>query len=157
MDKTNLRKSLEQLEDDIHKSWLKDQDKVKEMHEIIEILEKILNGDTIEAFFEDESDYNYFTKKFSKEVINNILRQHFIFGPNGDDVALQIIVLYLKIFLKFMDKVQYVQLWESIKNIFDCSNAYYKAMMYGNMRIEAEQRNKKQMSNDHFNVINNII
>jgi hypothetical protein len=153
MDKTNLRKKIEQIEDDIHKSWLKDQDRVKEMLELVSILEQILNSDTIELFFENESDYDYFIKKFSKEVINNILRQHFVFGENGDDVALQVIELYLKIFLKFMDKTQYIPLWDSIKEIFDSSKAYYKAMMYGNIRIDVEQRNKKQMSNDYYNVI----
>ena len=150
--KTNKRKILEQLEDDIHKSWLKDMDRVDEMNELINILNEILNLDNIEAYFQNDSDFDYFIKKFSKEVINNILRQHFVYGKNGDDVALQLLTVYLKIFIKFIDKSQYLPLWDSVKDIFDSSKAFYKAMMYGNMRIDPEIRNKKQMTNDHDNV-----
>lgn len=151
--KTILRKTLEQLEDDIHKSWLKDLDKVKELYELNNILQQILDSESIEAFFgNDLSDTEYFLKKFSKETINNILRQHFVYGESGDDVALNTLTLYLKIFIKFMERPLYVPLWESIKEIFDPTKSYYKAMMYGNMRIDTERRNKKQLSADSYNV-----
>jgi ubiquitin carboxyl-terminal hydrolase 34 len=151
-EKTLIRKTLEQLEDDIHKSWLKDLDKVKEFKTLTNILEEILNSNSIEEYFKNEqTDIDYFIKKFSKETINNILRQHFVYGENGDDVALNVLLIYLKIFLKFLDKAQYIPLWESIKEIFDPSKAFYKATMYGNMRIDPDIRNKKQMSNDAWN------
>jgi hypothetical protein len=151
--KSELRQKLEQLEDDIHKSWLKDLDKVKELKELIEILEQILEKDSIEASFENDAEtFEYFIKKFSKETISNILRQHFIYGENGDDVALEVLVLYLKIFLKFLEKPQYIPLWDSVKEIFDTNKSYYKAMMYGTARIDLERKNKKQMSGEYYNV-----
>jgi hypothetical protein len=151
--KSIIRKTLEQLEDEIHKSWLKDLDKVKEFNELLYILQGILDSESIEAYFQnDQSDVDYFIKKFSKETINNILRQHFVFGENGDDVALSVLTTYLQIFLKFIDKPNYGPLWDSIKEIFDSSKSFYKAMMYGNIRIDQERRSKKQMSGEYYNV-----
>lgn len=148
-EKTNLRKKLEELEDDIHKSWLKDLDKVKEINEITEILKQILDKDSIESYFENESDFDYFIKKFSHEVIHNILRQFNVIGANGDDFAFELLLNYVKIFLKFLEKPAYIPLWESVKEIFDPLKSYYRSAQYSNNRNINE---KKQINADKYNV-----
>src|SRR4051812_24773983 len=99
--KSPLRKKLEQLEDDIHKSWLKDLDKTKEMMELTELLNSFLNLSSLEQALTNSEDLDYFLKKFTKEVITNILRQTFVYGENGDDVALGVLSSFLKLFLHF--------------------------------------------------------
>jgi hypothetical protein len=146
--KTNLRKKLEELEDDIHKSWLRDLDKVKELTELIRILEQIYQKDSIEDFFENQSDFEYFCKKFTHETLFNILRQHIVYGDNGDEVALSVIFNYLRIFYKFMEKPQYAVLWDNMKDIFDDSKHYYKGIIYGTNRIYNE---KKLLSSERYN------
>src|SRR5690348_8269863 len=89
--KTVLRKRLEELELEVYNSWLKDQDKVKEFIEISGILEQIYNKDSIEEFFENQSDFEYFCRKFSAETIQNILKQHYVYGTNGDEIALNVL------------------------------------------------------------------
>jgi hypothetical protein len=156
--KTKIRIILEQLEDDIHKSWLKDLDKVNEMKELIRLLNKIEESESIEAFFKKEegtqSDFEYFMKNFSRETINNILKQHFVYGENGDDVALEVLMCYLRILVKFLNQTKpiYIFLFESIKEIFDSTKYFYKPTIFGNMRIDADRRTKKQMTSEFFNV-----
>ena len=152
IEKTSLRKKLEELEDDIHKSWLKDLDKVKEISEIIEILKEILNKETIESYFENETDFDYFLKKFSHEVIQNILRQYNVYGTNGDDIAFELLLSFVRIFLKFFEKPAYLPLWESVKEIFDPMKSFYKSVQYSNNRNLNE---RKQISADKFNVRKN--
>ncbi len=153
--KTKIRKVLETIEHEIHVSWLRDLDKTNELQELIKILEDILNCKSIEEYFENiETDFDYFIKKFSKENINNILRQHYIYGENGDEIASNILLLYLKLFLKFHHFNNYIPLWESVKEIFDSSKPYYKGMGFNmNSKIDQNKRFKKQMSAESFNVI----
>ena len=114
IEKTEIRKKLEELEDEIHKSWLRDLNKVKEFMEFDSILEEILKKDSLEEFFnKNTSDLEYFIKKFSFSTVSNILRQHYIYGPCGDDIAYHILVKYLKLFYKFIDNPNYSPLWES--------------------------------------------
>jgi hypothetical protein len=99
--KTKIRMLLESLESEIHISWLRDTEKINELQELNKILTSILNSESIEVYFQnEESDFEYFMKKFSKDTINNILRQHFIIGENGDELGLEILGNYLKIFIK---------------------------------------------------------
>ena len=147
--KSVIRKKLEEIEDEIHRSWLKDFDKTKEIKELELILENILKLDSIEQFFEnDQADFNYFIGKFSKETIENILKQHYIIGENGDDIAFGVIMNYLKLFLKFIEKPQYIPLWESIKEIFESQKSYYRGHSYGSNRVLNE---KKVTSAEKFN------
>lgn len=146
--KSTLRKKLEELEDEIHKGWLKDQDKVKELNDLADILEQILAKDNIEDFFEFTTDMDYFMRRFSHETLNNILRQHLIYGDNGDEVALNVLFLYLKIFYKFMERPQYIPLWENVREIFDYNKSYYKGTLYGSNRLCNE---KKLISAEKFN------
>ena len=152
--KTKIRKSLESIEHEVHLSWLRDLDKTNELLELKEILTGINDSVSIEEYFEkNESDFDYFIRKFSKETINNILRQHYIYGDDGDEIASSILLLYLKIFLKFLHFNNYLVLWESVKEIFDSSKPYFKGMGFNSMsKIDANKRFKKQMPAEYFNV-----
>ena len=153
-EKTPLRKRLEELEDDIHKSWLKDLDKAKEISELCGILKQILEKESIESFFENENDFDYFIRKFSHEVIHNISRQYNVYGAGGDDIAFDLLLTYVKIFLKFFEKPAYLPLWESVKEIFNPINSFYKSVQYSNNRNLNE---KKHISADKWNVRNFFI
>ena len=156
--KTKIRKSLESIEHEVHLSWLRDLDKTSDLLELKNILTGILESNSIEEYFEkNESDFDYFIKKFSKETINNILRQHYVNGENGDEIASIILLLYLKIFLKFLHNNNYMILWDSVKEIFDSTKPYYKGMGFNTMsKIEANKRFKKQMPAEYFNVKKNF-
>jgi ubiquitin carboxyl-terminal hydrolase 34 len=146
--KTTLRRKLEELEDDIHKSWLRDLDKVKELTELSRLLEQIYQKDSIEDFFDNQSDYEYFCKKFTHETLFNILRQHIVYGDGGDEVALGVIFAYLRLFCKFMERPQYATLWESMKDIFDDTKHFYKGILYGTNRVYNE---KKLLTPERYN------
>ncbi len=155
--KSKIRLLLESLETDIHIGWLRDMEKVNELLELNKILIDILNSDSIEIFFNNnESDFEYFIKKFSKETLNNILRQNFIIGDDGDDLGLEILGNYLKIFIKFMNKTKYLPLWESIKDIFDYNKSFYKGTGYNGIlsKIDIDRRKRKLLTSDEFNVSN---
>ncbi len=149
MQKTDIRKKLEELEEEVHKSWLKDLDKTKEFSELIIVLDKIYQSESIESFFQNnQSDFTYFIGKFSYETISNVLRQHYVFGDNGDDVAFEVLHLYLKILVKFMEKHSYIQLFDSVKEIFDPSKSYYRGHSYTMNKVMNE---KKILSAERFN------
>ena len=101
--KTEIRYKLEMLEEAIKNSWLRDLDKTKEMNELIHIQELMLTSPSIASFFENnQSDFEYFSTKFSHEVINNIKLQPAVYGENGDDIALNILNNYLGFVVKFI-------------------------------------------------------
>lgn len=155
--KSEIRMVLENIESEIYKSWLRDLDKTSELRELNEnILKKILLCESIEDYFENnQSDFDYFIKKFSKDTINNILRQQYIFGDQGDMLALTVLISYLKILTKFMNKNQYFPLWDSIKDIFDYNKPFYKGTGYVAVsnKVDPVARSKKLMSPDEYNVI----
>ena len=117
--KTEIRYKLEMLEEAIKNSWLRDLDKTKEMNELIHIQELMLTSPSIASFFENnQSDFEYFSTKFSHEVINNIKLQHAVYGENGDDIALNILNNYLLLWLKFHKDSTCIPLWDEVREIF---------------------------------------
>ena len=148
-----MKDLLEKIQNEIYLSWLKDLDKTAEFKALISILEGILESESIEAYFKmDLNNINFFLNKFSKEVINNILRQSITPGENGDDLALEVLVDYVKIFLKFLTSkfaVNYLPLFENLKDIFDSSRSFYKC---NNTYSMSEIRQKKCMTPEFFNV-----
>jgi hypothetical protein len=154
-EKTKIRYTLEEIEYAIHLAWLKDLDKTNDIINLIKILKKILDFNTIEEFFENKhSDFEYFIRKFSNEVINNLLRNEAIQGDKGDQYALEIFICYQNIFLKFFAKQEYTPLFESIKEIFDPRKNFYKSNNITNLnpKISIEQFKKKRISGDYYNV-----
>lgn len=150
--KTPIRLKLESLEDDIHKSYLRDMNKLEEMQQITKILDEIGSKESIESYFENESDTEYFLKKFTPETIKNILRQNVVVGNDGEEIALELLLAYLRLFTKFFDK-PYFSLFESVKEIFDYSKNFYKSSYYATK----SNNEKKHMSADKFNVISFFI
>jgi hypothetical protein len=146
--KSVLRKRLEEIHSEIQMSWLRDQDKVKEMIELCGILEQIHNKSAIEDFFENQEDFNFFCGKFSKDTIENILKQHYVYGTNGDEVAMNLLFLYMRIFYKFMEKPQYQTLWESVKEILEWNKPYYRGISGG---INKVINQKKLLSAERYN------
>jgi len=152
-EKSDLRIKLERLEDEIHESWLRDKDKVEEFIELDGILEELLSKDSIEEFFNNnQSDTDYFLTKFTSNVTSNILKQHYVYGPNGDDIVFHVLLQYLKIFNKFLHLSRYLSLFDSIKEIFDCNKYYYRGMVYYNNGKTLNE--KKQITSDQYNVNN---
>ena len=159
-EKTDIRKKLEELADDINKSWLHDLDKAKEYMDFRDLLLKVLESEKLEHFFNDnQSDFEYFCGKFSHDAIANILKQHFIFGLNGDETAFEILTAYIQIYLKFLFSSElpqpYYTLFDSIKEIFDSNKSFYKATYSPNQKgvnkIDPDIKAKKQMSSEFFN------
>ena len=125
--KTMMRYKLEMLEEAIKSSWLRDLDKTKEMNELIQIQEMMLKSPSIASFFENnQSDFEYFSTKFTHEVINNITLQPAVFGENGDDIALNILNNYLLLWLKFHKDSTCIPLWDEVREILKPNHQYFK-------------------------------
>ena len=63
--------------------------------------------------------------EFTKEVIDFTLRQDFIYGENGHDLALDMLFHFIKLFFKFHKNKEYSNLFENIRNIFNPSANYF--------------------------------
>ena len=74
-----LRRRLEELEDEVEKSWLRDLDKVTEINAVTEILKQMLKLDALEDYFDNAADFDYFMKKFSHKIISNIILAQYCF------------------------------------------------------------------------------
>ena len=94
----NLSDELHHLASEIKISWIRDTDKTDAMKKLTKILTDILNKyETLEdAFNQDEKLLQYFMTEFIEEVINNILQQTFVYGKNGDDIALELLYTIYK-------------------------------------------------------------
>ena len=148
---TELRKTLEKIDTEIHNAWLKDTDKVVEFTNLNNILSEILKRDRIEEQFENTLDFQYFMSKFSKQVIHNTLQQSVVFGENGDSVAYETLLSYLRILIKFQKKPEYIQLWESIKEIFDNTKSFYRNLHNKNSKISKEMNERRLTTMENFN------
>lgn len=157
--------NLERLENSVYISWIRDEDKVAELEEIIHILKEMLQLDSIESYFRstnpedlkenfDKAAYNHFITKFSESVILNLSRQYYVYGTNGDDVCLEIFVLFTKLFLKHMDNPELMCLFSNIKEIFDSNKPYYKGGYHiGGVgsNVVKTINHKKQMTSEKYN------
>ena len=153
--KSEILKQMESLQESIYISWLKDTDKVNEIIECHNLLSDIINKcekiEDIENYFNNnQDDFDYFINTFSKQVIQNILRQNIVYGENGEDKAFEVLIDYLKIFIKFIlnhndkNNIKLYPLLELIKEIFDDTKSYYKPYPY---LQEKNPNSKKFISN----------
>ena len=121
-----IRQKLEKIAYEIKISYARDCDRVEYMKELIEILKEILTKDSIEEFFNnDQENFTYFSKPFMNEVINMLLYQGKIYGENGDEVALEVLLNIFKLFLKFHKNNNYTNLFEIIRTIFENKRFFY--------------------------------
>ena len=117
-DKYANYEKLQAFSEDIRISWINDRDKTETMENLIVTLEQIVSKSSLEEYFEnDEKTQNYFMNDFIRNVITYILKQPYVHGKNGDDIALNLLFQIYKLFYKFYNK-NYPYLFENIRNIF---------------------------------------
>ena len=146
-------KKLHSLCQDIQKSWFHDCDETDSMKEIIELIDGILIMTSLEDYFlNDKNDLDYFMGEFSKEVISNILIQPAVYGENGDEIALDVIYHFIKLFMKFHKNKEYAPLFEKIRKIFSKDNFYTNYLFNPNSNAFKKEINpKKKNTYEQFN------
>ena len=125
---------LKSLCDDVIRSWHRDCDETNSMKEIIEIIDGMLIMTSLEEYFSNNKrDLEYFLGDFSKDVITYILMQPVIYGENGDEIALDLLFHYIKLYMHFHKNKEYSSLFENIRKIilregsfFVTQGKYYK-------------------------------
>ena len=148
MSEINIR--LKALNEDVKMSWTKDEDKSDSMKEIINILEEINSKKSLEDYFENnQEDIKYFSETFVKDVITHILSQSYVYGNEGDDIALELLFQIYRLFIEFHDK-KYSSIFEQIIRIFKNNNNhsffYPKKASYRNIHNQ-----KKKYTFSQFN------
>ncbi len=121
----NLLNELKFIASEIKTSWQRDCDKTDSMKKLTSILSDILkkNDSLEEAFNQDEKTLQYFMTDFMKDVIYNITIQPIVYGENGDDIALEVLINIFKLFLKFHKNTKYSPLFEKIRGIINREKA----------------------------------
>ena len=144
---------LESLCDDVKKSWFHDRDETNSMKEIIELIEGMLVMTSLEEYFSNnKSDLDYFMGNFSKEVIANVLQQPVVYGDNGDEIALNLLYSFIKLFMHFHKNREYAPLFEKIRQIFnkDNSNSFFYSYNSFKKEISPQKRYTYEQFNDQF-------
>ena len=109
---------LLQLSDDLENSWKKDRDETKSMEEAISILKEVNTKSSIEEYFQNiEKDYSYFNESFIPNIIKYISHQSYVYGKNGDDLALELLFQVYKLF-EIFHKKNYPSIFKGIRLMF---------------------------------------
>ena len=110
---------LQNLATEIKLSFMKNCDKTNAMKTLNDFILNILEKDISleETFNKDEKILNYFMNEFIADTINFITIQPFIYGRNGDDIALELLYNIYKLFLKYHQNKKYSPLFAKIKLI----------------------------------------
>ena len=124
----NLSSILPYLAKEIKLSYLKDCDKTDAMKTINNFLCNILkkNESLEEALNQNEELFQYFMTNFIYEVLSNILFQPIVYGQNGDDIALDLLINIYKLFLKYHQNIKYSPLFERIREIVNTEKSNYQ-------------------------------
>ena len=139
-------RKLNSLAFDIRLMYQRDKDETESIKEIIEIIKSILIMESIEEYFSDnKTDFNYFMGEFSKEVIDYTLNQDLVYGENGDELALDMLLHFVKLFFKFHKNKDYSTLFEHIRNIFSPSKSYFSPT------FRKKKNSKKLYTYEQFN------
>lgn len=163
VNKTIILDKLEKLNSAILESYLRDNDKTIEILEIQKIISEIIQSNSLECYFnKNTGDLEYFTRKFIKDTIQNILRQPVIYGKNGDEIAIDLLVSYLMLMTKICDYninnnsnvVYYNYLVDNIKEILDSSKSFFRESNYmSNTSIYSKKNYNYEKFNDLLNKI----
>ena len=146
---SEVYKKLFSLKIDIRNSYQYDRDETGSIKEIIEIIKSMLIMASLEEYFSNnQTDLNYFMGEFTKEVIQYTLHQDVIYGDNGHDLALDLLLHFIKLFFKFHKNKEYSTLFENIRKIFDNSKNYYSP---DNFQRDKEKSPKKYNTYKEFN------
>ena len=122
---SEVYKKLFSLKIDIRNSYQYDRDETGSIKEIIEIIKSMLIMASLEEYFSNnQTDLNYFMGEFTKEVIQYTLHQDVIYGDNGHDLALDLLLHFIKLFFKFHKNKEYSTLKKKArKNIIHIKNS----------------------------------
>ena len=127
-DKYANYEKLKAFSEDIRISLVNDKDKTETMENLIIILEQIISKSSLEEYFaDDQKTQIFFMTDFIRSVIINILIKSYVYGKNGDDIALNLLFQIYKLFYKFNNH-KYPELFENIRNIF--KNIYNISFFY---------------------------
>ena len=129
-DNLSLKDKLKKIGGQIKHSWLKDCDETKYMIQLTKMIEEMLTKETLEEYFSNnEGDLNYFMGDFFQEVLQYLLIQPIIYGQNGDEIGMDLLVHIFKLFLKFHKNKKYAPLFERIRDIFhsNSSRSFFKS------------------------------
>ena len=120
MEDSSLKPKLEKILSEIKLSWTYDMDKIEYYIYFNEILKDILSKESIEEYFSNnQDDIIYFLQTFLNESLYYILRAFTIYGENGDQIGLEILLNIFNIFIKFHKNKRYISLFGNIRNIFE--------------------------------------
>ena len=150
--KSENYRNMESLCQDINISWHRDCDETNSMKEITQIIDGILVMTSIEEYFSNnKQDLEYFIGEFSKDVISYILMQPVIYGENGDDIALELLFNFVKLFMKFHKNKEYSSLFDNIRKIFSANNSYFvKQNSHYKKEINPKKGNTYKEFNEEF-------
>ena len=99
----NTLQLLQKIQNDILDSFQSGTDELESYKQLISILEELIKLEKVEKFFNGNREIiDYFFQKFNYDIINNILHINYIPGENGDEIALQILILYCKLFVTIL-------------------------------------------------------
>ena len=123
---SEVYRKLFSLKNDIRNSYQFDRDETDSIKEIIQIIKSMLIMASLEEYFSNnQTDLNYFMGEFSKDVIIYTLHQYIVYGENGHELAMDLLLHFVKLFFKFHKNKEYSTLFENIRKIFDNSQSYY--------------------------------
>ena len=109
---------LLELSVDLENSWKKDKDETKSIEEVISILKEINTKSSIEEYFQNiEKDYSFFQETFIQNIIKYISHQSYVYGKNGDDLALELLFQVYKLF-EIFHKKNYPSIFSRIRLMF---------------------------------------
>jgi hypothetical protein len=111
---------LKKIANEIRTSWIRDCDRTEYMNELTKMLKDMYKKESLEEYFgKDEKVLKYFMEDCLQEVISNIVIQPKVFGENGDEIALELLLNICKLFLKFHKNSNYSPLFKKIRFIFN--------------------------------------
>ena len=146
---SSIHDSLKEICSKIRESYISDKDETKYFNKLIEMLKEMLTHSTLEEYFSNNEELlNYFMGNFLSEVIKFTLIQKTVFGENGDELALDLLLHIFKLFLKFHKNEKYSPLFEKIRNIFNYNNN--NVTFYDSHKFKDDEDEKKY-NNSYFN------
>ena len=160
-DDSSMMDKLKKIATEIRNSWFRDLDKTEYMIELTKMLKEMHEKESLEEYFgKDEKVLKYFMEDFFQEVISNIVIQPKIFGENGDEIALELLLNIYKLFLKFHKNSNYSPLFKKIRFIFNqeqARNSFFSDHKYedGEKKYDFINFNAKYCSGFEKNTENN--
>ena len=130
----SLLSKLKNIKDEIKTSWYKDCDRTNYMVEFTHMLKEMQTKESLEEYFSnDEQTLTEFKGEILQEIVGNILIQPKIYGDNGEEIALNLLLNLFKLFLKFHKNSNYSPIFEKIRYIFHQehgSNSFFSNHTY---------------------------